>query len=241
MRALRRDAAAIRCFATLGDSITAGAPLDSGPLWPQLLNDWLATRSPHVRHVNLAVSGALSRDVLSDQTPKALETRPDLVTVICGANDMMYSPRPDIDSAAAHLTECLTSLTEAIAPRRVVTATYPNFVPLLPFRPRSRARVTTSLAKLNEAIRAAAGAVGVRCVDLASMSAHHGDEVYAADGTHPSQIGHEWIAVAMSVALADQLKWPNPLPYWQARASRRAEPVMRMDRSLELPDGVIPF
>jgi lysophospholipase L1-like esterase len=235
------DAAVVQRFATLGDSITAGTPLDSGRLWPALVTDWLATHSPDVRHVNLAVGGALSRDLLSDQTPKALECRADLVTVICGANDVLHSPRPDIDFAGASLTECLRRLAEEIPLGRVVTATYPDFVPLLPFRPRSRARVTTGLSRLNEAIRAAASAVDVLCVDLASMSRHYSNEVYAPDGAHPSQIGHEWIAVAMSVALASQLKWPDALSYWQTRASSAAEPEMRMDRSLELPDGVIPL
>jgi lysophospholipase L1-like esterase len=202
-------------FATLGDSITAGTPLDSGRLWPQLVTDWLATHSPEVCHLNLAVGGAMSSDVLEDQVPLALESRPDLVTVICGANDVLHRPRPDIEVAGTNLTECLRRLAAEIPLGRIVTATYPDFVPFLPWRPRSKARVTEGLIRLNEAIRLAAGASDVLCVDLAATSQEYSNEVYAPDGAHPSEIGHQWIAIAMTMALAGALRLPDARPYWE--------------------------
>ena len=83
------DAGVAHRFATLGDSITAGTPIDNCPLWPQMVTDWLATHTPDVRHLNFAVGGAMSADVVRDQTPLALASQPDLVTVICGANDVL--------------------------------------------------------------------------------------------------------------------------------------------------------
>ena len=108
-------------FATLGDSITAGTPLDSGRLWPQLVTDWLATHSPDVCHLNLAAGGAMSSDVLEAQVPLALESRPSLLTVICGANDVLQRPRPDIEAAGANLSECFRCLSAEIPRGRIVT------------------------------------------------------------------------------------------------------------------------
>jgi lysophospholipase L1-like esterase len=203
-------------FATLGDSITAGTPLDSARMWPALVTDWLATHSPDVRHLNFAVGGATSSEVVKHQVPQALEARPDLVTVICGANDVLYRSRPDIDFAGANLCECLRRLAEQTPLGRILTATYPNFVPLLPLRPRSKARVAISLARLNEAIRLAAGTADVHCVDLAAASRAYSNEVYAPDGAHPSQVGHQWIAMAMTAAFAGRLELPEAQTSWEA-------------------------
>lgn len=226
------QAAVVHRFATLGDSITAGTARDSGRLWPALVKDWLAARCPEVRHLSLAVGGAASGDVLRDQVPRAIAGRPDLATVICGGNDVLYRPRPDIDAAGANLSECLGRLAQVVPRGRIVTATYPNFVPLLPFRPRSRIRVTRGLEELNQAIRQVARTLQVMCVDLAALSQRFHGELYAADGTHPSQIGHEWIAIAMTMELAMQLGWPDARRYWEAHVRYR---------SLDLPPGVIPF
>jgi lysophospholipase L1-like esterase len=213
---IENGAVVVDRFATLGDSITAGTPLDSGRLWPQLVTDWLTTHNPDVCHLNLAVGGAMSSDVLKDQVPLALESRPDLVTVICGANDVLQRPRPDIEGAGANLSECFRCLSAEIPLGRIVTATYPDFVPFLPWRPRSKARVTEGLVRLNEAIRSAASESDVLCVDLAMTSQDFSNEVYAPDGAHPSEVGHQWIAIAITMTLATVLRLPHARPYWAA-------------------------
>ncbi len=214
--AQERDASVVNRFVTLGDSITAGIPMDDCSLWPQLVTNWLATHTSDVRHLNLAVGGATSRDVLRDQVPLALQSQPDLVTVICGANDVLRCPRPDIEAAGKYLTECLELLAEEIAPGQIVTATYPDFAAIIPWRPRSRARVATAMKYLNELIRLASHEVDVLCVDLELMSQSGRDAVYAPDGIHPAQIGHRWIAVAMTAAIATKLELPDVQSYWEA-------------------------
>lgn len=204
----------VRRFATLGDSITAGTALDDCTLWPQFVTDWLATHTPGVHHLEFALDGAMSGDVAKDQVPLALESRPDLVTVICGANDVLHHPRPDLDAAGVNLTESLKRLSEQVPPARIVTATYPDFVPFLPWRPRSKARVATELTRLNELIRLAAHKIDILCVDLAAASRRYSDGAYAADGVHPSQIGHRRIAIGMTRALAVRLEFPDTNSYW---------------------------
>lgn len=207
---------AVRRFATLGDSVTAGTAGDEWSLWPQLVTEWLATHSPGVRHFNFAIDGAMSGEVLRDQVPLALESRPDLVIVICGANDVLHYPRPDVEAAGDNLAACLGRLAEEILPARIATATYPDFVRFLPWRPKSKARVASGLARLNEAIRLVAEDHGTLCVDLAAWSRRYSDEAYDADGIHPSQVGHRRIAIAMTLALSSRLELPDAHSYWEA-------------------------
>ena len=55
------------------------------------------------RYHNFGEAGATSSEVAAGQLPRCLELHPDLVTVVCGANDVLLSVRPDIDAHAAAL------------------------------------------------------------------------------------------------------------------------------------------
>ena len=52
-----------------------------------------ARAQPALAFRNLAVEGATSEQVL-EQLPEAIELEPDLVTVVCGANDVLRTPGP---------------------------------------------------------------------------------------------------------------------------------------------------
>jgi lysophospholipase L1-like esterase len=200
-------------FVTLGDSITAGTPGDTIDLWPQLVTDWLARQSLRVRHLDLAFDGATSTDVLERQLPHALDCSPYLVTVICGANDILLYPRPDLVGMAANIEEVLSRLAEHAHRPRIITATYPDFAPLLAWHPRSKARVIAGLAHLNDLIRDASLRADALCVDLAQAAPSHGVDAFAPDGVHPSEIGHRRIAAAMIRSLAKVLSLPVPHRY----------------------------
>ena len=61
-----------------------------------------ARAQPALELRNLAVDGATSDEVL-EQLPEAIELEPDLVTVVCGANDVLRSTRPDAERYARRL------------------------------------------------------------------------------------------------------------------------------------------
>lgn len=208
------EPAAIRCCATLGDSITSGTETQHCTLWPELVVGWLGFHLREVKHLEFAVDGAISGDVVEQQVPAALASGPDLVTVICGANDVLRSPHPDIDLAAANLDRALKILLEGLPSAHLITATYPDFVPFLPWRPRSKARVSSGLSHLNEQIRVVARGREVLCVDLAAASRRYSEGAFASDGVHPSEVGHQRIAIGITRALAGTLGLPNPDPFW---------------------------
>ena len=43
--------------------------------------------------INLGIGGATSEEVLKDQLPKAIEFTPDLVILMSGTNDLLYSKK----------------------------------------------------------------------------------------------------------------------------------------------------
>ena len=68
------------------------------------------------RYLNLAVEGVPQRDVVrrASSTPRS-SLRPDLVTVVCGANDVVRTTRPEIDGFAANFEAILPRLRGRVA------------------------------------------------------------------------------------------------------------------------------
>ena len=106
-------------YVALGDSFTAG--LEPGqPRWPDEL-----ARALGGRYVNLASVGATSKEVEQEQLERALELKPDVVTLVCGANDVLFNTRPDPEAYAASLSRMFARL------RRESCRTYTSSPPPL--------------------------------------------------------------------------------------------------------------
>ena len=96
----RRDQLSL--YVAIGDSFTAGTGSPPGEAWPDRLASALRLRNPSLAFRNLAVEGATSAEVI-DQLGEAIELEPDLVTLVCGANDVLRSTRPDVPGYARRL------------------------------------------------------------------------------------------------------------------------------------------
>ena len=76
--------------------------------------------------MNLAAVGATSEQVEQDQLERALELQPDVVTLVCGANDVLFNTRPDPEAYAARLSRMFARLRRELPQVQIVTATYPD-------------------------------------------------------------------------------------------------------------------
>jgi lysophospholipase L1-like esterase len=121
-------------------------------------------------HRNFAQPGATSGDVLAIQIPEALRFSPDLVTVVCGINDVLLPAHPDFGRYAARLKEIVLSLRQGAPGALVVTATCPNLASRLPLTERVLDRLTKEIDLLNEVTRSLARRLGVPYVELAAGS-----------------------------------------------------------------------
>ena len=187
-------------YVAVGDSFTAGVEPGAGS-WADALADALRAVNPGLDYHNLAVAGAPSELVVEEQLEVALGLRPDLVTVICGANDVLGSVRPDIGGYAARLALMLERIGAESPEAAVITATIPDLSTHMPLRPRTRERVTRGMRHLNEATRSVARRHGVVCLEFADHPQAGERANFAGDGFHPSPEGNRRAAAAIMRAL----------------------------------------
>jgi lysophospholipase L1-like esterase len=184
----------VRAYAALGDSFTAGRDSVDAERWADLLAAGMRRVNPDLRYENLAVDGATSGDVLRGQVEPALALEPDFVTVICGANDVLLTTRPDVAGYAERIDRILARLREGAPEAMLVTATAPEGWQFMELRPRTEARLVAATTELNDVTRAAAERHGVLCLPVAGHPALRDPATFSADGLHPSSAGHQTVA-----------------------------------------------
>lgn len=176
-------------YIALGDSFTAGSGCSPGQGWPDRLTRRMRARSPELELRNLAVHGATSATVL-EQLPQALDLEPDLVTVVCGGNDVLRTTRPDPEAYTRNLDAIARRILQSNRGARVVTATAPERWDFLAVGPRTRARIERGIAHINAATRLIASHYGLACLDVAGHAGLRDPANFARDGLHPSPLGH---------------------------------------------------
>ena len=192
-------------YAALGDSFTAGLV----PGEPRWADEVARALGPHTRYENLAWVGATSADVEQQQLDRALGLGPDVVTLVCGANDVLESVRPDADEYARRLSRMFDRLRREAPRAEVVTATYPDISLFLDLRPRTRVRVEKGMRRFNAACRAVARRHGVALLEGFDHPAASKRDTYADDGFHPSAEGHRRAAMEFLRALRGRFR-PAP-------------------------------
>jgi lysophospholipase L1-like esterase len=193
-------------YVALGDSFTAGLV----PGEPRWADEVARALGPETRYENLAWVGATSADVEHEQLDRALGLGPDVVTLVCGANDVLESVRPDAEAYARRLSRMFARLRREAPSAEVVTATYPDISRFLELRPRSRARVEKGMRVFNAACRAVARSHGIALLEGFDHPAASDRKTYADDGFHPSEEGHRRAAMEFLRALRGRRYRPAP-------------------------------
>ncbi len=206
-------------FVALGDSITLGIgdpvpgdrrilPGDRVPGDPASgQNRWrgwaalLAAGLTGVRLHNLAVSGALTRDLEREQLPRALELRPELAAVIVGVNDTLrYDFDPSRTAAAlAHTVGALRASGARVLTMRLPDAGLMFGLPGVLARPLAR-----RMAVVNGVLDELAVRFGTVHFDAAAHPATYDRRMWSVDRLHPSERGHRFIATEFFDRLAAQ-------------------------------------
>ena len=180
-------------YAALGDSLTHGT---GDGRWPDAVASALGAR-----YANLARIGATSRDVEDEQLEPALVLRPGVVSLICGANDVLESVRPDPGDYALRLERMFLRIRTASPGALIFTATYPDMSRFVEMRERTRRRVRRGIQDFNGACRRVAADYDVLVLEWADRP-ETGEPAYRADdGFHPSPEGHRRAAREVIEAL----------------------------------------
>jgi lysophospholipase L1-like esterase len=109
-----------------------------------------------------------------------------VVSVVCGGNDALLAVRPDVGAHMAAFEEILFELRARLPDAVVATATTPDPGRFLRLGPRTAARISSSIERINEATLVAAARHGVPCLDFAAHREALARSNYAGDGYHPS-------------------------------------------------------
>lgn len=195
-------------FVAIGDSFTEGLddPVPAGGYrgWADRLAEHLVIEAPGLRYANLAVRGKLLRQIVTEQVPRAVELRPDLVAFSGGGNDLLR-PGSDPDALARTFAAAVRRLRDAGAEVLMFTGFDTRDVPVL-------RRIRGKAATYNMHLRGIADAHGCRVVDLWSMRTLLDPRAWSVDRLHMSPEGHRRVALAMLEALGvpDAGDWREP-------------------------------
>ena len=188
---------AVDSYVALGDSFTSG----TDPAQPRWADEVARALGPSTRYANLAEVGATSSEVEERQLEAALCLEPDLISLICGANDVLESVRPEPEEFHERLSRMLARVG---AEATVVMATYPDLSRFLDLRERTRERVRRGVNAFNEVIRTAAGEHGALLLEWAEHPGTVERGNFASDGFHPSADGHRRAAADILAALDEE-------------------------------------
>jgi lysophospholipase L1-like esterase len=196
-------------YLALGDSYTIGTGLeDEAQNFPSLLAGRLRQAAGiDVALVNLGVNGYTTTDLIREELPVARNARPELVTILIGANDVVQGS--DDPTYRARLTQIYDAVEALGLPaQRVMAVSIPDFSALPAAAPfGSPGHLRARIDAFNEIARTQAVSRGFRYADITAITrqTNHGGDWLAGDGLHPGPAQHQ--------ALADHL-WEVAGPTW---------------------------
>ncbi|MET9674416.1 SGNH/GDSL hydrolase family protein [Streptomyces sp. NPDC006482] len=189
-------------FAVLGDSFSEGVGdrvAGAWRGWAPLLADGLAAEGRGTALLNLAVAGALSRDVADRQTLRALAFRPHLASVVVGVNDTLRHTF-DIRLLAHHLDRVLTDLDATGAV--LLTACLPDPGRMLGLPPPLARPLARRQRSVNAVVHALSDRYGAVHLHLADDRWTEDRGLWSADRLHPGERGHRAVAADFHRLLA---------------------------------------
>jgi lysophospholipase L1-like esterase len=194
----------------LGDSYTIGTGLDDeSQNFPSLLAKRLTEEtSIEVGLVNLGVNGYTTADLIREELPVARSLRPELVSVLIGANDVVQgSTEASYQTRLAEIYDALARL--GLPAARVLTVSTPDFSALPGAAPFGSAReLRTRIDAFNQISQSEAAARGFYYADISAISREEskGSDWLAADGLHPGPAQHRAIAAQLWTVLRPAIK-----------------------------------
>jgi acyl-CoA thioesterase-1 len=196
-------------YLALGDSYTIGTGLEDEALnFPSLLAGRMRKQTGiDVTVVNLGVNGYTTMDLIREELPVARSARPELVTILIGANDIVQgSDQATYHARLTQIDEAVTAL--GVPVERVMAISIPDFSPLpgaAPFG--SPAHLRARIDAFNDIAKMEAASRGFLYADITTISreVNHGNDWLASDGLHPGPAQHR--------AFANHL-WEVARPTW---------------------------
>lgn len=191
-------------YVAYGDSTGAGVGAREGGYVARLFKRLIEQR-PGSKLINLCVSGATTNDVLRGQLEQGIRSRPQLITVGIGINDIGHGF--SVDQFAKNFDQLLSRLKEKTDARVVVTnipdiSSSPRIPDLL------RSQTQFFITQYNERLKEIAANHGAIVFDVYTVTHEElpkHPEYFSSDDFHPSDKGYELWAQEMWPTVAGAL------------------------------------
>jgi lysophospholipase L1-like esterase len=184
-------------YTALGDSTGVGVGARKGGGYVARLFERIKREHADARLTNLCMSGATTDDVLRVQLQPAINSRPTLVTLGIGINDIGHGQSAE---RFAHNYEAIIKRLRTETSATIVVTNIPDisFAPVVPSTARDETR--HRVESFNEKIEAIARQYNLLVVDVYTethqvIPTH--PEFFSDDGFHPSDAGYEYWAKTM--------------------------------------------
>lgn len=172
-------------YVALGDSLTEGVGVsDYKKSYPYLIAQKFTVKA-HVKLINLAQAGAESLNVLSYQAPQILSLKPNIITLLIGANDIHnLKSEQEFEKNYLQIADILKKSKAQVyvlsipylGSEKIVFFPY-NFI--LDFR----------IKQFNNIIRKVSTEYNFEFIDLYSISKTN--QFYSSDQFHPAEEGYK--------------------------------------------------
>lgn len=180
-----------RVYAALGDSLTAGVGVSTYELsYPYSLARKLAQSQAYELKV-FARPGITSSGLISEYLDAAIASKPDMVTILIGTNDIHNWVRADeFETRYRHILETLATETDA----EIYAISIPHIGSRFLYLPPLKWYFGYKSEEFNAIIARVSEEYGATYVDIATPTKtllKADGELYAADSFHPSALGYK--------------------------------------------------
>ncbi len=179
-------------YVALGDSLTygLGAP-GKESTFPYVIAKDLLRENKTVNVHNLAVSGAITDEVMETQLPQALELKPDVVSLMIGTNDVHdYIDKENFRNSLEEIIGHLQKETDA----QILLINIPYLGTADLILPPHNLIMDERIKEFNEVIKEIAQGKNIELVDLYTKSyepfKNNQKLYYSIDNFHPSGEGY---------------------------------------------------
>lgn len=178
-------------YVALGDSLTYGlGATDYKNTYPYILGQKFLKNYQKVEVVNLAVSGAVVRDVLNLQLPAAIKENPQVVTLMIGTNDTHgFYNKDHFKTTYQEIISELKTKTKA----KIILINIPYLGTEELIKPPYNTYFDLRIKEFNQVIAQVSRDNNLKYIDLYSLTRDRfikNSDLYSVDQFHPSDKGY---------------------------------------------------
>ncbi|PEQ51153.1 lipase [Bacillus cereus] len=179
-------------FIAIGDSFTEGIGDEvEGIALKSWVDHFVQLYVNDIEYVNFAKRGLVTKEIRSQQLEKALTIKPDLVSLIAGANDVLKG-RWNHQAYKNDMEFMIDKLSKIEAD--IIIANLPDFTVRLPFASEKKQVIKEQLLEANDVIRSLSKEYKLHHVDFWSHQLVNDNTLWSTDLIHPNSKGYVKVA-----------------------------------------------